>query len=57
MSAHSGTGCSASQAVKGGEGLDLAELLVQIGRGHLASYVSRDALSLLADQYDDQNGG
>jgi hypothetical protein len=24
---------SASQAMKGGEGLDLAELLVQIGRG------------------------
>ena len=33
MSARSGTGRSASQAVKGGEGLELAELLVQIGRG------------------------
>ena len=32
MSARSGTGRSASQAVKGGEGLELAELLVQIGR-------------------------
>ena len=33
MWARSGTGRSASQAVKGGEGLELAELLVQIGRG------------------------
>lgn len=36
MSARSGTGRSASQAVKGGEGLELAELLVQIGRGRAA---------------------
>jgi len=33
VSARSGIGRSASQAVKGGEGLELAELLVQIGRG------------------------
>lgn len=33
MSARFGTGRSASQAVTGGEGLELGELLVQIGRG------------------------